>query len=791
LVLICLIHQAFAEYLPIQNPSFEDQALANGDGVSGVINAWSVSGTAGVFNWESSVLPDEAPEGLNTAYFNGGGQISQILIDDVQADSVYSLIVEIGDRGGTSFGGYTIELLAGAVVISSISHTDLGAPIPPDLDFTTVTINYEVQPADPVIGDSLVIRFSSPGTQTEMDAVRLARLDAASAIENLTTNDKFASIQAAIEAAVNGDVIEIPPGTYHEHLDLKGKSITLSSLSGDPNDTLIDGRFIDTSGGPGVLTTLDGAVARCTSGEDPNTVLDGLSISNGNGYFAAAGDRQGGGLYVDGADPTIDNCIFTVNNATRGGAAYLRASLSTFTNCYFILNTASNYAGGVYLINNSQITVNSSVFQQNTATTNAGAVLNVDSELTLFDCLFDTNSATVSDGGALYNNGGTTTVTACTFIDNTAGDQGGAIVSADTGNNVQILNSSFIDNSAAQDGGAIMNVSNSDGAIVDCTFTGNIADLDDGGAIFNLTNCDPIIQNCLFTLNIGDAGGAIMNQDASSPTIVNCDFSSNYAQSAGAVYNWTGASPRIAYCTFVGNRAANSGGAILSLNASGSSQPVIDHCLFLGNSAGGTVGAVNNNDFADTVFTHCTFTANSAPGVDGTLLIDNSTVEIHNCLLWDNDTNVDLKVNANAVAVVTYCDIEGGFTGVGNIDSDPLFVALPNDGGDGFGDDPTTELFDEGANDDLGDQRLSDGSPCIDAADSLFSASVDLDAAERAVDDPNTADTGAGLVTFVDIGAYERQSELCTPLLQGDINCDNTVDLVDVSLLSVNWLQSI
>lgn len=61
----------WAEYLPIQNPGFEDQALADNSGVTGVINSWTVNGTAGVFDWATSALPDEAPEGENTAFFNG------------------------------------------------------------------------------------------------------------------------------------------------------------------------------------------------------------------------------------------------------------------------------------------------------------------------------------------------------------------------------------------------------------------------------------------------------------------------------------------------------------------------------------------------------------------------------------------------------------------------------------------------------------------------------------------------------------------------------------------------
>ena len=44
----------------------------------------------------------------------------------------------------------------------------------------------------------------------------------------------------------------------------------------------------------------------------------------------------------------------------------------------------------------------------------------------------------------------------------------------------------------------------------------------------------------------------------------------------------------------------------------------------------------------------------------------------------------------------TYCDVEGGFTGTGNIDADPLFVDAPG-----------------------GDYQLQFGSPCMDGGDPL------------------------------------------------------------------------
>ena len=801
LVSLGLPPMGLAETLPIQNPGFEDQALANGSGVTGVINSWTVNGTAGVFDWATSVLPDQAPEGENTAFFNAGGEISQIILETIDADSVYSLIMEVGDRIGTGFGGYTIELRAGASVIASISHLDAGAPVPAgDGVFTTVTLNYEVQPADPVIGDIISIYMTSPGTQTELDAVRLVRLDNTDAIENLSSGAKFASIQAAVDAAVNGEIIEIAPGTYHEHVDLKGKSITLRSSSGDPNDTIIDGRFIDTSGGGSAFGSLDGMVVLCNSGEDPNTVIEGLTISNGNGRFIDSNDRQGSGLYVNNASPTVNDCIFRDNTVGgggfngRGGGAYLRTSNSTFSDCIFTLNQATVHGGGMYFIDNSQITLSNCNFNNNTATNNGGAVLMSTSEATINNSVFDTNNTTQLDGGAISNDRCSLAISGSTFTNNSANDQGGAIINLNNASStILIQHTDFIDNTAGNDGGAIHNFDGSSPTILHCNFIGNTATSNDGGAIDNLNSSSPIIQNCLFALNqCPSGGGAIQNNGNSSPTILHCDFYSNRANSGGAIYNWTGSDSHFAYCNFIGNRANSSGGAIFNLNVSGRSQPVIDHCLFMGNSAGASVAAVNNNDFADALISHCTFTANSAPGTDGTILIDNSNVEIHNCILWDNITNVPLDVNANSTAKVSYCNIQGGFAGTGNIDADPMFVALPSDGGDGYGDDPTTDPLDEGANDDLGDQHLTAGSPCIDAANSLFSAPVDLDGNLRALNDTNTPDTGFGTVTYVDMGAYEFQTgQPCNNGLEGDVNCDGVVDYLDLSLLSANWLATL
>jgi len=64
---------------------------------------------------------------------------------------------------------------------------------------------------------------------------------------------------------------------------------------------------------------------------------------------------------------------------------------------------------------------------------------------------------------------------------------------------------------------------------------------------------------------------------------------------------------------------------------------------------------------------------------------------IKNCIIWNNSQGGSSQINASGV---TYCNIQGGFSGTGNIDSDPLFVNADN-----------------------GDYRIQDDSPCIDFGD--------------------------------------------------------------------------
>lgn len=139
------------------------------------------------------------------------------------------------------------------------------------------------------------------------------------------------AIQAAINAALDGDTVLVAPGRYQENINFSGKNITVAShylLDGDPNfieATVIDGN-----------SPSNPRVASCVlivSGEDANAVLQGFTITNGTGtvwrdIHNGRWYREGGGILVELSSPTIKNNLIINNEAvdktgvsTAGGGA--------------------------------------------------------------------------------------------------------------------------------------------------------------------------------------------------------------------------------------------------------------------------------------------------------------------------------------------------------------------------------------------------------------------------------------------------------------------------------------
>lgn len=127
-----------------------------------------------------------------------------------------------------------------------------------------------------------------------MSALPVALLSAVSvAAAELHVPGDFATIQAALDAALPGDTILVDPGTYMENLRFNGKNVTLKSTGG-PGGTTIQG-----TGG----TTVD---------IGPGGAILGFTITGGTATFGA-------GMSVNGGGTVITGNVFDGNRQGSGG----------------------------------------------------------------------------------------------------------------------------------------------------------------------------------------------------------------------------------------------------------------------------------------------------------------------------------------------------------------------------------------------------------------------------------------------------------------------------------------
>jgi hypothetical protein len=159
---------ANAESIFVENASFEAIELTDGTFVRGAPEGWTlIEGKFGTFDPLAVSFPD-VPDGENTAFSNGG-TIAQVLAAVLQANTVYTLEVEIGNRPETPFPGFAVQLWAG----DSLLAEDVSSFEPPGQGFTTSLVNYVALPEDTMAGQSLEIRLVSMGIQVNFDDVRL------------------------------------------------------------------------------------------------------------------------------------------------------------------------------------------------------------------------------------------------------------------------------------------------------------------------------------------------------------------------------------------------------------------------------------------------------------------------------------------------------------------------------------------------------------------------------------------------------------------------------------------
>jgi hypothetical protein len=168
------------------------------------------------------------------------------------------------------------------------------------------------------------------------------------------------------------------------------------------------------------------------------------------------------------------------------------------------------------------------------------------------------------------------------------------------------------------------------------------------------------------------------------------------------------------------------------------SKATIRNCIIAANGGQGVHGA-------KPAIVNCTIVENSSYGIEAT------SPTVANSIVYFNNLPDGAQIKSNR-ATVTYCDVQGGWEGDGNIDADPLFVSLGQ-----WADDIWTSgdyhlrsqgwRWDSGTGAWVSDEATS---PCIDAGDP----------ASELLDELLTTPLGdAAVNTRIDMGAYGGTTE--------------------------------
>ncbi|MCK4654630.1 MAG: DUF1565 domain-containing protein [Candidatus Cloacimonetes bacterium] len=217
-----------------------------------------------------------------------------------------------------------------------------------------------------------------------------------------------------------------------------------------------------------------------------------------------------------------------------------------------------------------------------------------------------------------------------------------------------------------------------------------------GGGIY-CKNSNPSLFNLIIHDNMLNAtsgiycGGGIACYN-SSPSIINVTIKNNKAYAGAGIFCGYYSSPNVLDVRILENTCIDlgAGGGIYCIDIS---NPILSYVLICNNTSGYSGGGIYCNNASPT-FINITVTENITTQQGGGICCRPfSNPMVFNGIFWNNYPH-EIYINESASLTITYSDIQGGWTGTDNIDTDPLFV-----------------------NPGVGDYHLQSESPCIDAGD--------------------------------------------------------------------------
>jgi parallel beta-helix repeat protein len=190
------------------------------------------------------------------------------------------------------------------------------------------------------------------------------------------------TIQAGIDAAVNGDTVIVSQGTYLENVRLYGKNILLISETGR------DFTFIE----PAIQSV---PIVKFIDNEDSTSVIDGFTIRNVAASF---------GIYCEGASPIIRDCDISYCRFDGDGTGiFLRRSSAKIRYNRIHHNDGGSTGGGIGGTEVSNTDISWNEIYSNSASNGPGIGLHgTNSDVQVCRNIIYNNTSAGYVGGGIY-----------------------------------------------------------------------------------------------------------------------------------------------------------------------------------------------------------------------------------------------------------------------------------------------------------------------------------------------------------------------------------------------------
>ena len=334
---------------------------------------------------------------------------------------------------------------------------------------------------------------------------------------------EYDTIQLAVDACLDGEVVHVCPGTHAERVVIdEGRELELVAWSGSAEDTVLDG---------------DDKWAILHVGYGARLRVEQLTFTRGRAEMWPGSGHYGGALVSEADLLELDGCVFTTNTTHYAGGAlhlHLRNNLYPLpevhlNDCLFEDNVAEHEAGAIVFSTwvDTHVTITDTVFRGNEAGYD-GAAIAADAHredatlsISFTDSLLEANLWSDAPGVVDTSGAGTVVIssTGTTYDANQAG-----IFRLEAEYNQLTIEDSVFTGNTAWDTGVIWVASRVEQAAISLLRT--TVDNSSGAVVYSRSAGDVSITvtDSTITRNSGTVAGGAMLTPPNVLTSVNSDW---------------------------------------------------------------------------------------------------------------------------------------------------------------------------------------------------------------------------------------------------------------------------